>query len=441
MSRILRRPMFRGGKVESRGTGITSGLDKPKRGLVDEPGGYAGEEFLISQGMFDELRDTGGSRSYTQYKKPIGPPRGGLSGGNIFTRALAKARGIPYVGKFAVPLFGSTASALGTGAGVGIGLGALTDFYAKSTKTPEEYRRLKEMGGPNFNFDETNIDVGDVLEYIDEGGKIGEAPGFFPRGGKKKFFEEKGLDPETGLPVEEDDFEVSGEAAKVSPGETALDALFKQGEKKATARKIEENIDKNNKNDDDKNTEDTAELTVKDYIKMLGGDKARRRDVSDLLAQASASFLGAGGVREGLSEFMQKVAASGPGRLEKIEQAAATLDIKDKIASKRAEEQLKMLLGKADYEAMLKLRMSDPKLKSFETNLEDSAQALNKGYKTIGAIGNAINKKYGSGSFGGEVGDDTNYVEGKFYIQDTGTGEKIVFKIIKGKAVEVHRVR
>ena len=44
MSKILRRPMFRGGAVDSRGTGITSGLtDKPKRGLVDEPGGYAGE--------------------------------------------------------------------------------------------------------------------------------------------------------------------------------------------------------------------------------------------------------------------------------------------------------------------------------------------------------------------------------------------------------------
>lgn len=43
MSKILRRPMFRGGPVDSRGTGITSGLtDKPKRGLVDEPGGYAG---------------------------------------------------------------------------------------------------------------------------------------------------------------------------------------------------------------------------------------------------------------------------------------------------------------------------------------------------------------------------------------------------------------
>ena len=46
MSRILRRPMFRGGRVDSYGTGIASGLADGgmpnKRGLVDGPGGYAG---------------------------------------------------------------------------------------------------------------------------------------------------------------------------------------------------------------------------------------------------------------------------------------------------------------------------------------------------------------------------------------------------------------
>ena len=43
MNRTLKRPMFRMGG--STGSGITSGLDttKPKRGLVDEPGGYAGK--------------------------------------------------------------------------------------------------------------------------------------------------------------------------------------------------------------------------------------------------------------------------------------------------------------------------------------------------------------------------------------------------------------
>ena len=39
MNRILKRPMFRMGG--SSGTGITSGLDTPKRGLVDGPGKYS----------------------------------------------------------------------------------------------------------------------------------------------------------------------------------------------------------------------------------------------------------------------------------------------------------------------------------------------------------------------------------------------------------------
>ena len=51
----FRRPMFRGGPIDSRGTGITSGLsyakggsvNTPKRGLVDGPGGYSGRLKLI----------------------------------------------------------------------------------------------------------------------------------------------------------------------------------------------------------------------------------------------------------------------------------------------------------------------------------------------------------------------------------------------------------
>jgi len=40
MSRVLRRPMFRGG---SPNRGITTGLGIPKRGLVDGPGSYSGD--------------------------------------------------------------------------------------------------------------------------------------------------------------------------------------------------------------------------------------------------------------------------------------------------------------------------------------------------------------------------------------------------------------
>ena len=39
---VLRRNMFRGGGYAHRGTGITTGLNTPKRGYVDGPGSYAG---------------------------------------------------------------------------------------------------------------------------------------------------------------------------------------------------------------------------------------------------------------------------------------------------------------------------------------------------------------------------------------------------------------
>ena len=71
MSKILRRPMFRGGPVDSYNTGITSGLDDsgyadggnviPKRGLVDGPGGYAGD--------FNYFRDTGLGRFIPKFNE------------------------------------------------------------------------------------------------------------------------------------------------------------------------------------------------------------------------------------------------------------------------------------------------------------------------------------------------------------------------------------
>ena len=58
MSRILRRPMFRGGPVSSYGTGIASGLANggmpAKRGLVDGPGGYSGD--VVTGGQLQNFR-------------------------------------------------------------------------------------------------------------------------------------------------------------------------------------------------------------------------------------------------------------------------------------------------------------------------------------------------------------------------------------------------
>jgi len=394
MSRILRRPMFRGGPVDSRGTGITSGLDKPKRGLVNEPGGYAGE----SKSGAEILRDAPGifglkfNNPFLKINTPevrIGKPNFNLGNFGISPSESASAMGKPIITE-------------------------TEEFETEIMPNGDVKFKLNEKGNkiPIPKIDSSNLSVAEKISIAKDAERDQQGKDLVDLGLSEK---------------------VSG-----SSGTNILDERNKKiNNKKNKDDKI---IDLSNTEGTGGNEEESTELTVKDYVKMLGGDKARRRDTSDLLAKASAAFLGTGDVKEGFSEFMNQVAASGPGRLEKIEQAAASLDIKDKIASKRADEQLKMLLGRDDYQAMLKLRLSDPSLQSFETNLVDTAKSLGKSYKNMGVIGNTINKKYGSGSFGGEVSDDTNYVEGKYYIQDTGTGEKIVFKIVEGKAEEVHRI-
>tara|TARA_R100000781_G_scaffold5788_1_gene6298 strand:+ start:67 stop:1122 length:1056 start_codon:yes stop_codon:yes gene_type:complete len=91
MSRILRRPMFRGG---SSNRGITTGLGVPKRGLVDGPGSYAGMDSVKEQlAMLDENYPSQGS-NINDFLISMGlnlvssPPTG-----NIFQTAASSAKG------------------------------------------------------------------------------------------------------------------------------------------------------------------------------------------------------------------------------------------------------------------------------------------------------------------------------------------------------------
>ena len=61
-NRTLKRPMFRMGG--SAGTGITTGLDTPKRGRVDGPGGYSGDENKVDrmQSEYEFLKENVGER-------------------------------------------------------------------------------------------------------------------------------------------------------------------------------------------------------------------------------------------------------------------------------------------------------------------------------------------------------------------------------------------
>ena len=168
MSRILRRPMFRGGRVDSRGTGIASGLSYAKGGRVGLQGGGTGRALMnVPQPP--------------KYSRPIGPPTGGLGMGT---------------GKFRFPMLSSQArAAMSLGFPSLSTLGLMSLPFAPTAamaamnmpKTDAALQFMKDA--PDFTFDETNIDVGDFYDELSRKNKEGT-----PISTLDAFF----LDPETG---------------------------------------------------------------------------------------------------------------------------------------------------------------------------------------------------------------------------------------------------
>ena len=95
--------------------------------------------------------------------------------------------------------------------------------------------------------------------------------------------------------------------------------------------------------------EEGTQISAKDAIaenqalfaELLGADKARGQDISDMLLR----FSGSGGdtVGEKFQNYFRAESAAGPSRSEKIKQTAAGLAINDYVAGKRSAEQIEKL--------------------------------------------------------------------------------------------------
>jgi hypothetical protein len=323
--------MFRGGKVSSYGTGIASGLAKPKRGLVDEPGGYAGENFLISQGLYDEfLRG-----------KPVGTST--TTGGNILSQNIKPMQGpnlSPQMqaiqNRLATSGMGTARNRFLQGAlnlgGKFMGANPLTAMAGLTAATFAPVAGLAAANAP-----ETIEELQVMQQYgpIDEG---------FTEDMIKQYEADRAEARRTGTPL--------------GTGGTGLTSSDEELQKILDSQIKKTNIAEVSQDDEFKNTiidTEEPELTVNDYIDLLGGKQARRRDIGDMLGRASAAFLKrpargeTRGITEALGDFMEKETAAGPGRREKIEQTAAMLDIKERQASKRAKEQVELFKGQEDY--------------------------------------------------------------------------------------------
>jgi len=327
MSNILRRPMFRGGRVDSRGTGITSGLgyaqggsvNTPKRGLVNGPGGYAGKISMssIPKDIYNSI--------FGKKTAPISPP---ITGGDITTKLLPNSFLDVMEGLGGFTRYGAIPLTI-----------AAAPFYMdkdplKDKPEEEQFQDTATMLTENF----LNQPRRKLMEDIVSGTKSKAVSPYADfdmsaankeaREAEQKYF--LGKNKQTPLPISTDE-----------------DLAF------ATGIPIEKTGGDGTRGGTTGNvvSAESGDITLDDYIRMLGGDKARQRDIGDSFGRLSASSLkrpGRGekrGLADILGDFMTAEVAAGPGRLEKIEQTAAMLDIKDKIESRRSEQNIKQLMG------------------------------------------------------------------------------------------------
>ena len=311
MSRILRRPMFRGGPVDSYGTGIASGLGTRS--------GYY----------------RGGGVSYNPFNK--------TQTSNLLGRNTPKA--LPDLSQFGESKISSIFNPVQI----------TPKGFEKSSPMPgsNEYAMMMKNLYPGSDYGEP-ISEEDIEESLKQGG-IFDSYTF--EGGYRKG---KDMDLEPSSRIEEGlfgsgvfdkDDEFREERASYVPG-----SLFNKTEAPGLEAKRQqniadlENIEKmdniqtveNNKNN--KEGGDEVEVTMTDLEKALGLDKARRRDLGDMLGRASAAFLGAGDVREGLAEFMAAETKAGPSRTERIKSIAGLEEFKADRAEKLYDKKTAALL-------------------------------------------------------------------------------------------------
>jgi hypothetical protein len=372
MSRILRRPMFRGGRVDSRGTGITSGLGYEKGGSVqDRPGYFYGGLAMSGLGAL--------GRGLMKYGvKPI-------------------KKGVDY---FLEPKGGFPMKIIG-------GKGGTMDKYISQTMPPRTYGEFgKELATSRAG------DIGRFL-YKDPLVKYpanvigGASKGIFGLAKKpltagalgytgyqfkdeisdlyNKFF---GDEKAGGREFVGEEAEIVGDPRDL-PKEKALTTdQIKLMEMENLYKKLMEDTKKKAEGDG----EESIDIDKEKFAKALGSDKARGEDISNmLLSFAGKALKPEATVKGAFGEFFEEEAKR-PSSKTKIDQAAAQLAInkyiKGEISKKEAETLIKRLELQARFadergKKSIGQYYLDSKSPSFAGRVKD---AVNAAYGDEGAV-------------------------------------------------------
>jgi len=310
MSRILRRPMFRGGRVDSRGTGIASGLGYEKGGSVQPR-----QNFYVG-GIATLLRTLGPTalkygRQGINYGKRLfnkpttftkgGPRVPGASGS--YTPVTMTGGGPTMLGSYVQS--SPTLRLLGYGAKKSPGLG-------KALLTPEGLA-ASYFGAPYLK---------DMYDKMFPGEKVG---------GREFVGEEAEIvgDPRD-LPTEK---QLTPDQVRILEMEQAYERLLADTKKKAES-----------------DGEETVDIDKEKFAKLLGKDKARGEDISNmLLSFAGKALKPEANVKTAFGEFFEEEAKR-PSAQTKVDQAAASLAINKYIKGEISKEEAKTFMKRLELQ-------------------------------------------------------------------------------------------
>ena len=262
MSRILRRPMFRGGQViDSRGTGITSGLMDGGRVGYQNAGFVTGGQLMAAANSFPELNMFKNIKLNPQSKFVVG--QGNTINGFDVDKVAS------FIGGEGDLAFASTDS-------FSYPMGTDTTQLGETTEKPDNLIASKDT-------DKLKIGKTNEVDIMDDTTMTGT--------------------------TETEKFK--------SPTMTIKEKEF-SGEIDTTPTIITDEKDEEPKIEDpDQDIKDMADR----YFELMGGGKAFSRDVGDMLLR----FAGAEGetVGDKFKAYLRDEAKAGPSRTEKIKDAAA----------------------------------------------------------------------------------------------------------------------
>ena len=351
MSKILRRPMFRGGgQVSSYGKGIAAPLvpgyqmggripgyqlgGNVSGGIVDLPGGYA---LTANQRLLNNINNDFPNLSVANSGNLKLGSELLAAASNKFPKSTAPIPGVVEEDK-------TTATAIED-----VDTNAVDGSTLDSDFDQTETRIVSDGKGGTKEV-QSYVNYEDVTENISPDLKFMFKPGY-----KYEDLKKDRNKIETDKIQERLDAEQGNEPLSKGGG---MDAAM-------TAAEIED-LGLTQAEKDAKNITESPEISAKDAIRenqelfkeLLGSKAARGQDISDMLLRFSGSQ--GNTVGEKFQNYTRAESAAGPGRGEKINQTAAALAINDYVAGKRSKEQGELLTKKIDYELDAKNRFLTP---------------------------------------------------------------------------------